>query len=281
MARKYLSEIRAEVRQFLKDEFVSSSVDFTWGAEELDRHIEKVVGEISRVDPTIVTEVKLTYDGSKILDISGISDLMWISKCEYPIGNDPRTFKNISWVDSETIEIDTSLSPEAGESGTLTGTVTFTSGSTAVTGSGTDFDGELAENYHIRKSGGTRWYRVQSVTDDTNLVLAEPVKAEDTGADTEDSTPYYNDEVAYLFCAKPHTLSDTKSTLKPQQELLLVEGVLAYAAISKAREYINTQNISNRALSEMLTWGQNKLILYKQELASLASSGTHKEYARG
>ena len=56
----------------------------------------------------------------------------------------------------------------------LTGTLSFTSGGTAVTGSGTAFLTELTAGMFIKKGSGTgdAYTEILSVTDDTNLVLA-------------------------------------------------------------------------------------------------------------
>lgn len=56
-------------------------------------------------------------------------------------------------------------------SGALTGTLTFTNGSVAVTGSGTAFTTELAVGDYIKPTTTDEWYRVQTITDDENLTL--------------------------------------------------------------------------------------------------------------
>jgi len=71
---------------------------------------------------------------------------------------------------------------------TLTGTVTFNGSSTAVTGSGTAFSTELKAGDIIRKSTGTSWYTVSSITNDTSLTLTANADAGDDGADTANST---------------------------------------------------------------------------------------------
>ena len=257
------SGIRALVRQMLRDEFVSGE-DFEWEDDEVNIHIDNVLRQVSKVSPYMAREVLVTIEDSRELDISHIEDLIYIDKVEYPIGNDPRSYRNFKEIDNETIEIDTTLIPDAGGSGVLTGTVTFTDGSTAITGVGTNFDGELKEDYFIKKSTGTRWYRVKSIESDTALTLAEV--SHDSGADTAGVTKYCY-EVAYVFCAKLHSLTESSSTLKPLEELLLVDGVCAYAAIAKAREHINKVNVGGAGVArDLLAWGQNKLAIFKTEL---------------
>lgn len=222
---KNLTAIVKEVRQFLRDEVSTETESFT--TDELQQHIKETLVEISQAVPYIRTEVLPTMDESRVLDISSITDLLEIEKLEYKVGKNPRAYRGFIKIDDETIEIDTTITPDAGTSSTLTGTVTFTSGSAAVTGSGTAFSTELATTYLIKKSGGTRWYRILSITSDTALVLGEA--SHDNGADTEDATQYCSEPVI-LYCKKVHTLTDIASSLTPQLERLLVEGTTAHAA---------------------------------------------------
>ena len=56
--------------------------------------------------------------------------------------------------------------------GTLTGTVTFTNASTTVTGdTNTLFTTELAVGNYIRPQGGTEWYKVTAITDNSTLTI--------------------------------------------------------------------------------------------------------------
>lgn len=224
---KYSSAIRASVRQFLRDEF-STGQDFEWKDDELDIYIGNCLAEISDHSPYKFKEVLTTIANSRVLDISDIEDLIEIEKLEYPTGSSPRKLRNFVELDSGQIEIDCTLNPSAGGSGTLTGTVTFTKGSAAITGSGTDFDGELKAGYHIKKSTGTRWYRIYSIESDTALTLAEP--SSDTGADTEKKTEYCY-ETVYVYCDKTHQVTESSSTLNPKEESALIRGVVAYATL--------------------------------------------------
>ena len=54
---------------------------------------------------------------------------------------------------------------------TLTGTLTFTIASTAITGVGTAFTTELAERNYIRATTSTTWYKIASIESDTALTL--------------------------------------------------------------------------------------------------------------
>ena len=61
-----------------------------------------------------------------------------------------------------------------------TGTIDLTSGSAAVAGSGTNFDGELAVGGSIQTAGGNV-YRILSITDDDTMTLTSNASATETG----------------------------------------------------------------------------------------------------
>lgn len=114
MSGKNLSAIRAIIRQFIKDEFVSGT-DLTWEDDELDLHISDCLGEISEHSPYKFKETLTTTASSRELDISSIDDLLSIDKLEYKTGSYPRNYRNFNEIDESTIEIDTTLLPAASE----------------------------------------------------------------------------------------------------------------------------------------------------------------------
>lgn len=213
----------------------------TYTDTELEDIIEQVVVEVSDVSPYQALEVKPATANSKVVDISGLT-ILSIDKVEYPVGNSPRSFRNLSYIDNGTIEMDISSPCDTtGAASTLTGTVTFTTGSATVTGSGTDFDGELEADYLIQKSGGSNWYRVYSIESDTSLTLAEPVKSADNGADTVNLTVYVSEPII-LYCDKLHTLSTT-STLNAKEERVVLLGSIARVGsqwLNRTKELIET-----------------------------------------
>jgi len=275
---KYLAGVRADTRQVLRDELVEGQ-DLDWEDDELDIYIGLCLDEISEYSPYIFREVLTTIANSRVLDISSIKDSLEIDRLEYPTGYSPRKYRNFIKLDADTIEIDTTLVPKAGGSGTLTGTVTFNNGSAAITGSSTLFTTELEAGYHIKKSSGTRWYRIYSIESATALTLAEPC-LETTGADTVDVSEYCY-ETVYLYCEKVHQLTESSSTLNRQLERILVRGVSARAAIAKARSLINKVNVGGaRVASNMEGWGINQLSLYRDALKRVAPPKTYRTYPK-
>jgi len=265
---RYLAAITAVIKQNLRDEFVEGVTE-DWKEEEIAVYADTVLREISEYLPYRVKEVHLMVDGYKEIDISDITDTIEIEKVEYPVGNSPRDFRNFTYIDAETIEIKVDATPDGGSSGTLTGTVTFTDASATVTGSGTDFDGELEAGYFIRRSTAnrTRWYRVASIESDTSLTLEENVHSDDAGADTEDLTPYYDDEVCYIYCEKLHSLTERSSTLTPKIERLLIMGVCAHALMALGGDKVNKINVGGGTTPQQFRdLGLVRLTEFKSEL---------------
>lgn len=78
------------------------------------------------------------------------------------------------------------------------------------------------------------------------------------------------DETAYLYCHKVHTLTESQSTLSPTMERLAVVGVVAKAAIAKARSQINKTVVGGiKTPAEQQSWGMNKLAEYRIGLRAI------------
>lgn len=79
------------------------------------------------------------------------------------------------------------------------------------------------------------------------------------------------DETAYLYCHKIHTLTESQSTLSPQMERLVVLGVVAKAAISKARTQINKVVLGGVKTPVVVeSWGMERLAEYRFGLRKIA-----------
>ncbi len=201
------------------EEILEDSSNAVFTAASISSQLQDDLKKVSYYSPWMVRQSLFARDGSRELDISTIDNLRYVDVVEYPVDKDERYFRNFSEYHN-TLRMDIGAKPSAGtqdrdvllttgtEKQTLTGTVTFTANSTAVTGSGTAFTSELQVGYYISPTSLTAWYRVAIITDDTNLILAEVVKTNDDGADTADST-YYWFRPVYLYCAKNHYVEKT------------------------------------------------------------------------
>jgi hypothetical protein len=276
---RVLSDIRQVIRQLLRDEFAEGE-DLDWEDDELNVHIDVCLDEISDHSPYLAFEPVLVTANSKLLDISGLADLMRVRRIEYEPGASPRNYHNFDMIDNQTIEMKIAAAPsESGSSGTLTGTVTFTAGSATVTGSGSDFDGELEAGDYIKPSSKSRWYRVYSVESDTSLTLDEAVKSADDGEDTVNVTQYRHN-VALVYYEKLHVLDDKSTTLNTREENALITGVCGKAALSKSKYLINRINFGGSTVPrEMESWGLNHLALYHNSLNRLQPPVVNRSYS--
>lgn len=75
---------------------------------------------------------------------------------------------------------------------------------------------------------------------------------------------------AYIYYGKLHTLDATSSTISSQHEDLIATGASGYAAVEWAAYAINRVNVGGGITPrEFLTWGNERLRYFKQELRRL------------
>jgi len=258
----------------LRDEF-EVDVDEEFKNDELDLHINEVLVEISQVSPYKAVEPIILAANSRLLDISGITGLIKATHVEYPVvdlPSNPRVYHNIEYIDNETVEMVVSSTPTAaGTEGHITGVVTFTASSATVTGTGAavNFTGQLEEGSFIKPSTGKKWYRVLSIESISSLTLEETVKSRDACVDSENASDYRTD-VAIVYCEKVHEVTESSSTLAPDLEKVLVDGVVVKATLAwlnKMRDAIVPT--SYRWYHQ---WANNQLMLYRNALNSISVS---------
>lgn len=92
----------------------------------------------------------------------------------------------VLWPDPDTGNVLTTVLTR--EIGKLSGNVTFTLGSTEVTGSGTSFTTELEAGNLIKKSDGQEWYTIDYISSPSLMYLTTP--SNDSGTDTPSATIY-------------------------------------------------------------------------------------------
>lgn len=106
-----LTEMRTRVRRDLRD---TDETDQRWSDDELDRHIERAVRELSLAAPVEAVSTLTTAAGSRDLDVSELTDRVSIEAVEYPAGQYPPSFVPFSaWGDTLTLVVD--RAPRAGE----------------------------------------------------------------------------------------------------------------------------------------------------------------------
>ncbi|RLC82261.1 MAG: hypothetical protein DRI61_02670 [Chloroflexi bacterium] len=108
-----------------------------------------------------------------------------------------------------------------GATGNLTGTWTFTNGSTTVSGSGGAATSELAAGDYVRVSNGSEWYKVTSVTDDNNFEIT-PAFQQATVTDAADSSKYNNYDGTATTTPFVHLNQYTTDTARSPGDVLKV-----------------------------------------------------------
>jgi hypothetical protein len=192
-------------------------------------------------DPGLIT---IYWDDIRVSGIQH-AGIVTIQNVEYPTDTWPLTMRSYRQF-GDVVTMDLATIPTI-TSGTLTGDVTFTRASRAVTGAGTDFDGEVKVGYFLCPSTYSRYYKVAYVTDDTNIVLEQPFE-EATITDTTDATIYRdNDSCVYLHCGRRYTLTDTYSNFTDKTDRALILGTVAYTAQAWSGEYVRSRAIAGVA----------------------------------
>ena len=226
----------------------SSNAIFS-AADDVQPAVLAAFREVSIYKPYKVNHWLTSRRRSKYIDVSTITDLIEPNYAIYPIvlidtdsdliddGMLDYNRRNIEWED-ETLRMNLDYAPYEVETNDLTGTVTFNSGSTAVSGSGTAFLTELRVGYYINPSSSQNWYRVASITDATNLVLANNCIAADAGADT--STNYWRNDVV-VNCDKVH-FSTAQADLAGAVKLAHAKGVWSITIDGLTDSQIVTKN---------------------------------------
>ena len=111
----HLTEMRTRVRRDLRD---TDETDQRWSDDELDRHIERAVRDLSLAAPVEAVTTLTTTAGSRDLDVSGLADRVSIEAVEYPAGQYPPSFVPFSaWGDTLTLVVDPA--PRTGERATV------------------------------------------------------------------------------------------------------------------------------------------------------------------
>ena len=99
-----LTEMRTLVRRDLHDE---DATNYRWTDNEIDRHIQRAVQELSRAVPLEARATLTTSAGSRNLSISSLTDLINVEAAEYPVDKYPPVYVRFSlWAQVLTLLID-------------------------------------------------------------------------------------------------------------------------------------------------------------------------------
>ncbi len=235
------SDIRASVRDILRDEFVEG-VDLEWEEDELDRLIRLTLDEMEQKMPY---EVKVTaYDA-----LSTVATELSATATNLVVTSDddfPTTYPFYITIDNEVLSVTALASADnftvsRAQLGTAAAihTVLKDVGLTIVTAS---------DSKEIDISNISDLIRVRNYNGVEYLTGQNPKRFRNWTRFADVLTMVINilpssGEAVHLYCLKKHTLTDKTSTLYSTHETVLIKGVTARAARNKGREQINALNV--------------------------------------
>jgi len=88
-----LNAMRSIVRRDLKDE---DTGNYRWSDDELDRHITHAVKEFSEAVPHPAKATLPTTVGSRVIDISPLTDRVMVEAVEYPVDKFPPSYQKFA-----------------------------------------------------------------------------------------------------------------------------------------------------------------------------------------
>jgi len=88
-----LNTMRSIVRRELKDE---DAGNYRWSDDELDRHIARAVKEFSEAVPLPAKATLPTTPGSRVIDISPLTDRVMVEAVEYPVEQFPPGYQRFA-----------------------------------------------------------------------------------------------------------------------------------------------------------------------------------------
>ena len=88
-----LNTMRTIVRRDLKDE---DRGNYRWSNDELDRHIAHTVREFSEAVPLPAKATLPTTPGSRVIDISSLTDRVMLEAVEYPVDKFPPRYQRFA-----------------------------------------------------------------------------------------------------------------------------------------------------------------------------------------
>ena len=274
MAR-YLSDIRASVRDTLRDEF-EEGVDLEWEEDELDRLIRITLDEIEQKMPY---EVK-----AKAFDaLSTVATELSASATTLVVASDDdfsTTYNFYITIEDEVLKVTALASAD-----NFTVTRAQKNTTAAVHAVGKDVGLSIMTSVDSKEIDITniadliRVYKCEYRIDTPSLnpkQFRDFTQFADTLTMDISFRPVASEEV-HLYLHKKHTLTDATSTLRDDHETVLIQGVAARAAMNKGREQLNALNVGGVNVGpRMVEWGREQLGLYRLALKHHAGKNPYE-----
>lgn len=99
-----LADVRTKLRKDLHD---TDATAFRWTDAQLDRHVDRALGEVSQAVPLEKTATIVTTPGSRDISVAGLAGLLEIDAIEFPVGSYPPIYVGFSrWAATATVQVD-------------------------------------------------------------------------------------------------------------------------------------------------------------------------------
>ena len=275
------SDIRDAVRETLRDEFVEG-VDLDWEDDELDRLIANTLRELEQKMPY---EVKVTaYDALSTVatEITAVgTNLVVTSDDDFPT-----TYPFYITIENEVLQVTALASSDNFTvARALLGTTAAIHAALKDIGLTIVTTTDSKEIPNLQNISGLIRLRRNRPVEYRQGRLTKEYRNADRFGDTLTMDVLFNPaagEAVHLYCMKQHTLTEYTSTLRSEHEYVLIQGVVAKAAINKGREQINSLNVGGVNVGpRMVSWGQEQLQIYKDMLKSQAIHDNYETLPKG
>jgi hypothetical protein len=261
---KTISAIREIVRQMLRDEFQAEE-DMAFEDDEIDLHIGNVLTDISMRSAYEVKETLTIANKSGTATATTASHLIDTTNLQFVAGDVGKTVYNST-------------------DGTTAKVTAYTSTSDITLDTDIMVSGE---SYYIYCEDGAtgRDLNISAITNLLNVDKAEyPTRQNpqefvnfsvfgDILTLDVDTDPTDGDEV-FLYCHKVHTLTESSSSLTPDLEKVLIDGVVAKSALAWLNE-MRSQIVPSSA-RWYHTWVSQQLAIYQAGLNAITKSKAWK-----
>ena len=268
MATTYLDDLVARVRVHLKEATADK-----WADTDIEEYVGQAVGDLSEFRPRRTVGNLYLCGGTRLVNISSLTDLKQILWVEYKYGDIgerkvPKQFKNWLDVDETYIQVVLSATPQGDSDVTGTATATVTGG---LRDSSSQFSADMA------------YAEVENTTDDTKTWITAYTDADnvtvndDIFASGETYTIYERVPVNVYYECK-HTLSNTVKTYPTGYDDLVVLGATAYARIAYATEVADQATAGEDVTNKLLRLAQSDMSNYWAKLRRIEPGVVMKQH---
>ena len=267
---KYLDAIRTTARQLLRDEIAEDETpDFA--DDELDQHINKCLIEISEQNSRIVREIVYATNKSGTATATTASHLVDATNAQFVAGDvgktvynatDETTAKITAYTSASDVTLDTDIMA-SGESYYI-------------------YDTDCISAKELDISDIEDWIEIEKAEYPTRQ---DPQDFRDVSVSGNivrlnvDATPDDGDEI-FLYCRKVHSLTESTSTLKPNLEKVLVEGVVAKVAQAWCAEQ-KRKDIVPASVEGHQRWADRQDDAYRYNLHLITAQRVWEYYSPG